>query len=246
MKMLRSVLILFCLCFIGSNAQIKISDPSEMMAIEQKLIDRISEKVKLKNSHFHAIANELESFCKQESKLCGNGSKKLLKQNAADFAKISHLVEDRDAQRDLLEAIINFFFGSAGAVTTGVIDIIFLLLLTPLNASLEFLTILINVVSELALLTGNIPGDLAKPKGLIYNTMNSILIWSKLLGIDEDEMEEYSGVHDRRLSLRRKKLQEKKEMLTTIVVFSTYGYLHGGEDSLSSAQYGASAYSVIA
>jgi len=238
-----------CLVFLASilirfsDGQILPQKVENIGGIEKDLIARINDRVKLKNSHLHAIATELTQFCETENSVCEEGSADVIKHNVARFSKVSYLLqEDAEKRQDVITGLADFAADIFMAAVTATLDSIFLVL----NSSVEFALSALDIAVQLLVDIGTALGDLSnafdKAIEMIGTVESNMEAWAKILGLDKiDETSSTSGFV-RRNRNDENIIQAKKEKLVAVLQMVTYGFIVGEGDALTAVQFGSSAF----
>ena len=246
--MIRS-LISFTLFFTNvCHSQILGRNPNTVGVVEIDIIHRIRESIKQKQQFnsvdVQSVADELTLFCEEETSLCDVNSNEVIQNNMKEFTRVANLLDGDDAGifQDLLEELIEAASEITSAFFVAVFDTVSMLIEIPLDVVSESIRILSTLLSSILDALTDI--EVRMLTGLLGTAEANMRMWSDVL--EEDEGKENSSRLRPGLLFPKEEnydeLLEKREKLAKIVQFSTYGYILGEGDPLTSAQFSTSAY----
>lgn len=211
------------------------------------------------NNTIEAVQNNVDhglvAVCFIAKDLCGENAENLVKMNSVSFSSSRHLLSENVESRALqisasISGAVSAFSFAAKAIVMAIVQIMFLLMTTPVVVVVEILNIIVDTLNTLLSLSKH-EQDFAT--GLAQNMLQSIDVWKDIVGLELEDDE------NRKRKLRRVfednneedaleksiSLGSKREYLATIVQFSAHGYTVGGGNTLTSVQFASYAYALF-
>lgn len=228
------------------------------------LIERIESELKKSSSKsFHESVENIErslvASCLDKSNICGEDIKSMVKENTSSFSLKKHLLNESTESRTLqvsndIFGIINAFASSITTIIMAIIQIISLLITTPIVLVVRILNIIVDTLNSIL-------GEFTRQEKeyateLVDTVKENIDIWSNIIDseIIEDAFTREDKPHDRKLrrvliakndsvgNAKQTPRLSKEEQLAAIVLYSAYGYVVGGGDIFTSAQFSSYTY----